>query len=449
MTNTEKNAQKLTKELRRLYNDKMPAFQRAKKKLRQNLNKVVKSIEDRDLVRAKVVGLRIKDFDSFRSKVMRKSWSAEESMAVCSDLVGGRVVCNNVEDVRRFAELLKENSADVRPLIDEEDFILQPQEKGYRALHLELKLNANESTFDYEIVPCEVQIRTLLQDAWAQLAHDDIYKQKNLPEDLEARATDLAEVLAAADRIAGNIRSRAMQERTAPAKPPVLDVISGDALSYLFKKYFGRSPADYAVRQATNLCEQLGIHSLEELPKYLNNDGNEGFPEDVRLAHLEILGPISNETVFLAALRAAANGKSEAIQWVCHQARQEIQEYEQISYDMMLSELPETIGEFVEDIESPHREISIEQVATALGATDKCHICNTTIIDPYSFAEGVIQHYHVPALNKDEVLSETELDEDEVLSKIQKAVVNSGVEIGGSDNSSVCAYHYESTLRDD
>ena len=267
MTNTEKSAQELTKELRRLYGDKMPAFRRAKEKLRRILQRTVASIEDRDFVRATVVGLRIKDFESFRSKVVRKSWSAEESMTVCTDLVGGRVVCNNVEDVRRFAELLKENKVDVRPLADEEDFILHPQGRGYRALHLDLKLDVGESQFNHKIVPCEVQIRTLLQDAWAQLAHDDIYKQTGLPVDLEARAGDLAEVLATADRIVSSIRARTMQEKTAPAKYPELDVISDVTLSYLFKEYFGRSPADYTVRQALNLCERLEIHSLEKIAR--------------------------------------------------------------------------------------------------------------------------------------------------------------------------------------
>ena len=315
----------VTEELRRLYDGKKPAFNRAREKLLEILHSVAVSIEDRDLVRAQVRNVRIKSFESFRSKVVRKSWSPDEALSVCSDLVGGRVVCNNIEDVYRFAELLKENSRDVRPLVDERDYIVEPDDRGYRALHLDLKLNVSEKAFDYEIVSCEVQVRTLLQDAWAELAHDDIYKQTALPEDLEARAADLAEALAAADKIAGSIRGRALRERTPPAGHPTLDVVSEATLSYLFKEYFGRSPADYAVRQALNLCESLDLRSLERLPEHLNNEGNAGFPEDVRLAYAAVagFGLNSNETVFLAAIRALANGRTAAIDWTRQQARRD------------------------------------------------------------------------------------------------------------------------------
>ena len=283
MANSECPDAEFSKEMRRLYDEKRPALEQAKSKLRKSLRRVVGSIEDRDLVRAALRPVRIKEFESFRSKALRECWSADEALSVCSDLVGGRVVCNNLEDVRRFSELLKESGIDARPLVDEQDHVHAPDEKGYRALHLDLKLNVGKSAFQAEIVPCEVQIRTRLQDAWAELTHEDIYKQANLPEDLEARARDLAEVLAAADQIATRIRSRAMRERSAPSSRPDMDRVSEAGLSYMFKEIFGRSPADYAVRQALDVCQRLDIRSLEDLPKYLGNKGNEGFPEDVRI----------------------------------------------------------------------------------------------------------------------------------------------------------------------
>ena len=430
----------MTEELRRLYDSKVPAFERARERLLEILHEVARSIEDRNLVRAQVRDVRIKSFESFRSKVVRKSWSADEALSVCSDLVGGRVVCNNVEDVRRFAELLKENSGDVRPLIDEQDYILAPEGRGYRALHLDLKLNVSKTAYDYEIVSCEVQIRTLLQDAWAELAHDDIYKQTRLPEDLEARASDLAEVLAAADRIAGSIRSRALRERTPPADRPALDVVSETTLSFLFKEYFGRAPADYAVRQALTLCERLDLRSLERLPEHLNNDGNEGFPEDVRLTYAKVtgFGLNSNETVFFAAIRALANGRTAANKWIRQQARREVKELDRIVIREMLSELPDTVDEFIESIGSLGEGFSIERWAGALGATCECSVCSTTIVNAYGFAEALIQHYQV-----------LEEREERVLDQIVQAIGQSGVEIGGWGDTSLCAYHHETLRKED
>jgi len=305
MTDFRSSGCNLSDQYRRVYIDRLPSLQRAREELSSLLQKVAASIEDRNLVRATVVGLRIKEFESFKSKAVRKEWSADQAVNACTDLVGGRVICNNVEDVRRFAELLKEFHVDVRSLVDEIDYIRSPLDRGYRALHLDLILHVGGTQLVPDYVKCEVQIRTRLQDAWANLVHDDIYKQVGLPEDLEARASDLAEVLAAADKIASSIRARATRERTAPEERPDLDVVSEAAVSYLFAKYFGRSPADHAVRQALTLCQRLEVHSLERLPEFLDNESSGRFPEEARLAHLTIVGgtPPLNETVFLAAIR--------------------------------------------------------------------------------------------------------------------------------------------------
>ena len=115
---------------------------------------------------------------------------------------------------RRFAELLKETRIDALPLVDEKDHIHAPDARGYgyRAIHLDLKSNVGDSKLRSEIVPFEIQIRTRLQDAWAALSHEDIYKQADRPDDLEAWARDLADVLPAVDQTAPRIRSHAMRK---------------------------------------------------------------------------------------------------------------------------------------------------------------------------------------------------------------------------------------------
>src|SRR5262249_3644179 len=120
-----------------------------------------------------------------------------------------------------------------------------------------------------DFIVCEVQIRTRLQDAWAELSHDDVYKQPGLAEDLCARAKDLAEVLAAANRIAGDIRQRVMREVVPPAQRPNLARPSAEGLAFIFEEVFGRSPHDYAIRLALNEWAALGIDSLEPLRSVL------------------------------------------------------------------------------------------------------------------------------------------------------------------------------------
>jgi ppGpp synthetase/RelA/SpoT-type nucleotidyltranferase len=94
--------------LNEIYEERNSALQQAARRLHSILGEVVTRIEDKTLVRVEVRSVRIKGLSSLERKATAKGWKAEEALSACSDLIGGRVVCNNIEDVYRFAELLKE-----------------------------------------------------------------------------------------------------------------------------------------------------------------------------------------------------------------------------------------------------------------------------------------------------------------------------------------------------
>ena len=281
-----------------------------------------------------------------------------------------------------------------------------------------------------------MQIRSRLQDAWAELSHDDIYKQPGLPEDLRARAKDLAEVLAAADRIASDIRSRVMRETSSPEHRPAMGKVSAEGLAYSFREVFGRSPPDYAIRLALNLCDRLQIASLEGFPELL---ARAKFRDKIAETYRSIVGVgIGPEEVFLAAVYAAAEGEHKAVIWVRKKARRERDELEQFARRELLSSLPDTVEELIEEIEDPRGEADIEGWAEALGATSECAICSTTVIQPFSFAEAAVQHYGIPEE------SDTDIHE-----RVEAALRASGAETGGWGDGPLCAYHNEQAAKDD
>jgi ppGpp synthetase/RelA/SpoT-type nucleotidyltranferase len=181
-------------EFDKIYKRKRLALERAEAQLRSILQEVVGRIEDRKLVRAEFDAVRPKSLPGLERKARKSGWNAEDAFVRCSDLVGGRIVCNNVEDVYRVEELLKECLPADSGRIERQDYIAQPNERGYRALHLNFRLNVSP-TFDCELIPCEIQIRSRLQDAWAELSHADIYKQEELPRDFLDRVKDLANLI--------------------------------------------------------------------------------------------------------------------------------------------------------------------------------------------------------------------------------------------------------------
>src|SRR5215467_783537 len=245
-----------------IYKRKRPALACAETQLRSLLEAVVGRIEDRTLVRAEFDDVRSKSLPELQSKAKKFGWSAEDAFIRCSDLVGGRVVCDNVEDVYRFEELLKECLPADSGQIERQDYIDKPKRHGYRALHLNFRLNVSRIS-DPELIPCEIQLRSRLQDAWAELSHGDIYKQKDLPLDLLDRVKDLSDLLAQADSTASSIRGR-VQRIVTPADPhQKLDHVSGDSLAHIFKDVLNRRPADCAVTEAFDLREEHGGGPLD------------------------------------------------------------------------------------------------------------------------------------------------------------------------------------------
>jgi ppGpp synthetase/RelA/SpoT-type nucleotidyltranferase len=408
------------------YEHKRPALERAVARLKSLLREVVGHIEDRKLVRAEFDDVRPKSLPSLKRKARKLGWTAEDALAQCPDLVAGRIVCNNVEDVYRVEELLKEHLPIDSGPVTRQDYIKNPTARGYRAVHLNFRLNVAQG-FGYEIIPCEIQIRSRLQDSWAELSHADIYKQDNLPPDLLDRFKDMAKTLAAADEIASEIRSRVQRITAPPEERPPLDRVSSNAIAYIFKDVFGRAPPDYVVMEALNLCDDLGINSLKGLPDILKRHE---FRDALGDAYSKIFpAPIDPETVLLAGLHALANGDRRALRFVRRKAQREFDEIDRIARREMLSELPATVDDLIEQLEDPRYETDIVSLAEALGATTSCARCGATVVDAYSFAEAAIQHYD---LSGDEG--------DQAFERIELAINQSGADTGGFDDSSVCSY---------
>ena len=121
------------------------------------------------------IDARLKSPASIAQKLQRKGMpatleAAEENL---TDIAGVRIICNYLEDIYRVAELLA-HQGDVE-LVRRRDYIQEPKESGYRSLHLVLRVPVFLSSHT-ELVPVEVQIRTIAMDFWATLEHQLRYK---------------------------------------------------------------------------------------------------------------------------------------------------------------------------------------------------------------------------------------------------------------------------------
>lgn len=121
---------------------------------------------------------RVKAEDSLKGKLERKG-DRYTGLADLTDILGARVICYFNDDVDTYGKLLEEtfvidweNSSDKRAEIKADTF-------GYLSLHYICSLAPDSG---YPAAICgkkfEVQVRTVLQHAWAAINHDMGYKSE-------------------------------------------------------------------------------------------------------------------------------------------------------------------------------------------------------------------------------------------------------------------------------
>ena len=89
------------------------------------------------------------------------------------DVAGVRVVCSYVNDVKSLMGLLRRQ--DDLEIVRIKNYIKNPKPNGYRSLHAIVKIPVYFLD-SKQMVPVEVQIRTIAMDYWASLEHDLRYK---------------------------------------------------------------------------------------------------------------------------------------------------------------------------------------------------------------------------------------------------------------------------------
>lgn len=145
---------------------------------------------------------RVKGFESYYAKLLRRARAGgAEGTIFVPDLLGLRLIVPFLEDLKRLEEAV--GSVFAVEEIDRKGSSYSSREFGYDSTHLLLRLEDDEPT-PY----LELQLRTLLQDAWAEVEHDLVYKTEYslLDEPLRRKLAAINASLTLADTIFQEIR---------------------------------------------------------------------------------------------------------------------------------------------------------------------------------------------------------------------------------------------------
>lgn len=131
---------------------------------------IATNIRQRGVVAAKVEG-RVKDTSGLVKKALRKSYA--DPWNDIRDKVGVRITTVFPEDQGTVANLIRE-VFDVRHYEDKRE-ALEPSKFDYLGLHFEVDLHESDAP-ELRQRSCEIQVRTSVQTAWADVSHDLLYK---------------------------------------------------------------------------------------------------------------------------------------------------------------------------------------------------------------------------------------------------------------------------------
>ena len=236
---------------------------------------------------------RVKSFNSYFRKYVRLLKTSGDRPKI-TDVIGIRVICPFLEDLPVVQELIKDKFKVVE--VERKGGDRTFREFGYESIHLLI-------TVPEEIVKkagisgeetAEIQVRTILQDAWAEVEHEFVYKAEFTPFDnpLKRKLAAVNASLSLADVIFQEIRSyqrvlnneltkrrnsffRKIEESTddilfqadkSEDIPSASPTLSGGELAD-FQSYWASSEVPGAVSIDDLLVEALSAHNENQFPQ--------------------------------------------------------------------------------------------------------------------------------------------------------------------------------------
>lgn len=195
-------------ELAAQYDDVLPLYEAFAARLKRLLEDLLDAA-DLDVVQ---VDARAKDMNSFLEKVERSPGKYPNPMTDIHDFTGARIVAYYLSDVVRIDEIIeREFEIDLENSLKGEDRT-DPDRFGYASDHYVVSLPTGRLALaewgPYAHLRAEIQIRTVLQHAWASIDHKLVYKRaKDIPSSLRRQLSRVSALLEVADEQFEGVRS--------------------------------------------------------------------------------------------------------------------------------------------------------------------------------------------------------------------------------------------------
>ncbi|TPP11184.1 hypothetical protein [Rhizobium glycinendophyticum] len=208
---------------------------------------------------------RAKSVDSFSRKARKKNSDNgpryRDPFREITDLSGVRIITYTLKDVDIVCSFIDRHFEIVeRRDVGEERF--KDGKFGYQSIHFIVRLDSERIKLPefvrFSDLKCEIQVRTVLQHAWAEIEHDIQYKnQSGLPSSLQRKFIALAGLLEIADR-----EFQAIQDEDKKLKTTIIESLQEELTKSAIEKNIKSKNKDETED------EELSIRQLIRIGEY-------------------------------------------------------------------------------------------------------------------------------------------------------------------------------------
>jgi ppGpp synthetase/RelA/SpoT-type nucleotidyltranferase len=289
----------------------IPALKAAERQLSELIES---EIVEQDRARIKLGVSRIKSPGRLWAKINQPRYlpdigNLDDIPHVVDDLVGLRIICNNTSDIGTVQQMLlslpdieDEPHASISLISSKErNYQQDPKPSGYRAYHINLCVQVGSVRGGWTPASVELQVRTLLQDGWGELTHEDTYKPgTELPPLITSMARRMANLLSCVDEIAQDLRDALDNPNLLRLSAP--EQLGSDADRPVVTNEIARTGA-LAQLWSGGLAQQLLAQFATSKP-LLPPTTREIFPEEALIEEARTLVGSLQEPTSLAAIAA-------------------------------------------------------------------------------------------------------------------------------------------------
>lgn len=274
------------------------------KKLEQDVEDIITTLLEVNQIKISNMTLRIKTEEALKNKILYKD--KYNHIEEITDVLGCRIVVLFESDVDRIFDLINENFEIVEIVDKRKKHKVNHIEFGYTSLHLVVKFTDSRCQLieyqKYLDVLFEIQLRTVLQHAWAEVEHGLGYKSfYEPPMEIKRKLNRLAANLEILDEEFEDIRYEiALYNSSINKSEKVLktDINKDSLIAYVNNSTLLNELAK-AIAEKYNftISKDAGLISQQKLITKLNFHGYQYIHElnDDIIKHQDILKSIGDE----------------------------------------------------------------------------------------------------------------------------------------------------------